>query len=250
MSVLSSRLSQNSSRLRVFRFPIPAPPPPFNAPAWKYDKCDVQLDSAGVGQCHCTTSTDPLGRPQSPAAVAASATPELSIKPPKPAAVFLCPPCCDESFQMYGLYYQDCVNKTGSGCRILSHSLLCLTGDPESHAVTFAPCVDDGEETSSDSAQRFVFESNTGALRPKPLPSLCLRVDTATAGATVLLGDCGDMNSTWSFDRASAPQDNGASLVLASTPGSSMLCLRESPPKVTSACPDDMNDRTRLSNVP
>ena len=125
-------------------YPVPAPRPLPTAPKWKFEKCDVELDSAGVGQCHCTTTTGV------PSLLTRSSEPiQHHIDVPRarsttdgtvPVRIYPCPPCCDHGFELSGTWDQ-CTNNTG--CTLRSHSGRCLTANVNSNVLSFATCVND-----------------------------------------------------------------------------------------------------------
>ena len=226
-------------------YPLPAPRPSPKAPAWVFEKCDVSLDSAGVGQCRCSSAPSsatlrlpweaehakPLVLPPS------KKTSSLSLPPSKnnslPASVYPCPPCCDHGFELYGMDWHQCTSKS---CQIKAHSGRCLTADGP--GLSFSPCQEDNEEDSFIAQQRFKFDEHSQYLRPASasLSFLCVGVPVAEAGSAVSLSPCG-AQTRWKWDRTSAPQDNGTSLRL-DTVGQKPaqadalgLCLHEAEPE-------------------
>ena len=201
-------------------YPTPAPRPSPTAPAWAFDKCDVGLDGSGVGQCRCSSDARAASSPavlRPPWESDDSSVLAAPVLNKTSAAVFLCPPCCDHGFELYGLDWARCTG-TG-GCRIRSHSGRCLSTGGQAGPLSFAPCAAD----DAAAGERFQFEPHSGELRPVSahLSSLCVGVaagsDGPEAGAAVVLGGCGGSTSRWAWDRTSAPQDSGVSLRLAST---------------------------------
>ncbi len=197
-------------------YPVPAPRPAPTAPVWHFDKCDVELDAVGVGQCRCSSS---LGVPslssrssgpahrQTDFVATASA---LAV----PVAVYPCPPCCDHGFELSGVWDLCTV---GTGCTLRSHAGRCLSISADSNRLSFAPCMSENSSTVH-TTQKFIFEQGTGALRSvdRTSNSNCVVVSaeaTPAAGTTATLGPCGN-HSTWAWDRASAPQDPAFSLRL------------------------------------
>ena len=228
-------------------YPLPAPRPPPTAPSWDFDKCDVELDAAGVGQCRCSGS---------------SSVPSLSSRSSGPAqegteffatvsdrtvavAVYPCPPCCDHGFELSGPWDQ-CTG--GAGCALRSRAGRCLGASSDGTQLSFEPCVHD------QSTQKFVFEQRTGMLRSVSSMSnskcvvLLSHAASPAAGAPVALGPC-ESQSSWAWDLASAPQDarfslrwvNRSRVLQASSHTPTPMCLREAAP-VTESLPVQVHD--------
>ena len=196
-------------------YPLPAPRPQPTAPVWHFDTCDVELDAVGVGQCRCSKTFMKTSLPSRPSAHPRTDSVGLALVDAVPAAIYPCPPCCDHGFEFSGLWDQ-CT--AVAGCTLHSHAGRCLSTSADGNRLSFAPCL--SENSSTARSQKFMFDQRTGALRSvsSTSKSNCVVVSAdktaPAAGATVTLGPC-NSQSTWAWDRASAPQDAAFSLRLA-----------------------------------